>query len=174
MKGQEERDVLFARLFGISSVIQSGLVVRAEPLPSSASSETAASSLECYEQIITSLLSLGDQKSWLRESAWFTIGLALDALHRSDVVWKEKAVEKTFDVLFTKHSFWSTEKLALTLKLQDFFPSRDWKSHLSPVFKKTNILSTGNLATVAKILKVGHHFSANPCSEYLWPAGIGD
>jgi DNA polymerase phi len=155
MKGQEERDILFARLFGISSIIQSGLAVRTTPLPSLATSETPASSPECYEQIISSLLSLGDQKSWLRESAWFTINLAVDALYGSDVSWKEKAVDKTLDALFTTHSVWSTEKLALTLKLQDSFPSRDWKSYLSPIFKNTNILSTGNLATVAKILKVG-------------------
>jgi DNA polymerase phi len=105
---------------------------------------------------MNSLLSLGDQKSWLRESAWFTISLAVNALHGSDVSWKEQAVEKILDTLFTTHSVWSTEKLALTLKLQDFFPSRDWKSYLSPTFKNTNILSTGNLATVAKILKVGN------------------
>jgi DNA polymerase phi len=154
MKGQEERDVLFARLFGISCIIQSGLAVRTKPLPSSASSETSASSLECYEQIISSLLLLGDQKSWMRESAWFTISLAVDALHGSDVSWKERAVEKTLDTLFTTHPVWSTEKLALTLKLQDFFPSRDWQGYLSPTFKNTNILSTGNLTTVAKILKV--------------------
>jgi len=154
MNGQEERDILFARLFGISSIIQSGLAVRTKPIPSLSSSETSASSLECYGQIISSLLSLGDEKSWLRESAWFTINLAVDALHESEVTWKEKAVEKTLDALFTTHSVWSTEKLALTLKSQDFFPTRNWKGYLSPVFKNTDILSTGNLATVAKILKV--------------------
>ena len=155
MKGQEERDILFARLFGISSIIQSGLAVRTKPISSLASSVTSASSLECYGQILSSLLSLGDQKSWLRESAWFTINLAVDALHGSDVSWKEEAVKKTLAALFTTHSVWSTEKLALTLKMQNFFPSRDWKGYLSPIFKNTDILSTGNLATVAKVLKVG-------------------
>lgn len=172
MKGQEERDILFARLFGISSVIQSGLAVRSKPLPSSPSSETAASSMECFEQIISSLLSLGDQKSWLRESAWFAIDLAVEALRGSDVAWKEEAVEKTLDALFTTHSVWSTEKLALTLKLQNNFPSRDWKRYLSPTFKKTNVLSTGNLATVAKILKVGQSLSLP--SRIHFAAGIGD
>ena len=172
MKGQEERDILFARLFGISSVIQSGLAVRTKPLPSSPSSETAASSIECFEQIISSLLSLGDQKSWLRESAWFAIGLAVEALHGSNVDWKEEAVEKTSDALFTTHSVWSTEKLALTLKLQDFFPSRDWKGYLSPTLKNTNLFSTGNLATVARILKVSQA-SLYP-SRTHFVAGIGD
>lgn len=159
MNGQEERDTFFARLFGISSVIMSGLAVRTKPLPTLSSSETPASSLESYEQITRSLLSLGDQKSWLRESAWFTINLAIDALHESDVAWKVSAVEKTLEALFINHSVWSTEKLALTLKLQDFFPSRDWKRYLSPAFKNTNILSTGNLTTVAKILKVSPRLS---------------
>ena len=154
MKGQEERDILFARLFGIMSIIQSGLVVRTKPLPSSASSVTTASSSEAYEQIINSLVTLGEQKSWLRESAWFTLGLATDALHESDVTWKEEAINVTLDALFVKYTIWSIEKLALALKLQNFYPAHDWNNYLSPTFKNADILSTANLATISRILKV--------------------
>lgn len=154
MSGQEERDILFARLFGTMSVIQSGLAVRTRPLPTSASSATLASTLGSYEHIITQLIGLGEQKSWLRESAWFAISLAIDALHGSDVSWKEDAVEKTCQHLFIENKIWSTEKIALALKLQDLYPGCDWKTLLSPIFKTSDLFSAGNLMIIARILKV--------------------
>ena len=154
MSGQEERDILFARLFGTMSVIQSGLAVRTIPLPTSASSASLASNLESYEHIVIQLLDLGHRKSWLRESAWFAISLAANALYESDVSWKEDAVEKTLQHLFIENKIWSTEKVALALKLQDLYPGRDWKTLLSPVFKMPDLFSTGNLMIIARILKV--------------------
>ena len=154
MSGQEERDVLFARLFGTMSVIQSGLAVRTGTLPTSASSAALASTLQSYEHIVVQLLDLGDRKSWLRESAWFVISLAVDALHESDVSWKENAVEKTLQHLFIENKIWSTEKIALALKLQDLYPGRDWKTLLSPTFKMSDLFSAGNLMIIARILKV--------------------
>jgi len=154
INGQEERDLLFARLFGIMAVIQSGLVVRTTPLASSASSSNLPSSLESYEQLLTSLVGLGEQKTWLRESAWFAISLLVNALHESDVLWKEEAVTSTMELLFVKNVVWSTEKVALALKLQDLYPKREWKTFLAPTFKNSDLLSTGNLPTIARILKV--------------------
>jgi len=154
MSGREERDVLFARLFGTMSVIQSGLAVRTRPLPTSASSATLASTLESYDHIIIQLIGLGDQKSWLRESAWFAISLAISALYESEVSWKEDAVEKTLQHLFVENKIWSTEKIALALKLQDLYPGRNWKTLLSPTFRMSDLLSTGNLMIIARILKV--------------------
>ncbi|KAF8894690.1 hypothetical protein BD779DRAFT_1609359 [Infundibulicybe gibba] len=97
MTGQEERDVLFARLFGLMAVTQSGLLVRAGV----ASGSIQASSLQGYDEVITELLALGEKKTWLRESAWWAVALALYA----------------------------------------------------PSFKNPDILSTGNLHTIARILK---------------------
>lgn len=154
INGQEERDILFARLFGAMSVIQSGLAVRTTPLPSLSCSTTFASSAESYEEIIQFLVALGDQKSWLRESAWFTVGLAVDVLTDSDVPWKGEAVAKTLDILFIKHTVWSIEKLALAVKLQEFYPTHDWRSYLPSNFKDVDILSTGNLSTFTRIMKV--------------------
>src|SRR5882762_10924141 len=97
MTGQEERDVLFARLFGLTSVIQSGLLVRQTTLPPYASTSSLASNLVGYKETLSQLLFLGEKKSWLRESAWWTAGLALDALNTSDVSWKKEAIEATID-----------------------------------------------------------------------------
>jgi len=151
MTGQEERDVLFARLFGIMALIQSELVFRTKPLPSST---TPASSLESYERILIDLVNLSERKSWLRESAWFAIHLAVTELKKAQVEWKDEAAQKTLDVLFVDNKTWSTEKLAVGLELQSAYPELDWKTAFGPTFKTPELLSVGNLGTVSKILKV--------------------
>ncbi|KAJ2925203.1 hypothetical protein H1R20_g11861, partial [Candolleomyces eurysporus] len=153
MTGQEERDMLFARLFGFMSVIRSGLLVRAAPLATSASSKTESSSPVSFKQVVEELVALGEKKSWLRESAWFTIGLAIDALHGSDVAWKEESVDFVFDQLFVSITIWSPEKIALTLKLQELYPERDWSKLVAPTFKNPKLLSSSNLQTLSRILK---------------------
>ena len=163
MTGQEERDVLFARLFGIAAVVQSGLLVRQKPLPiASLSSNTPVSSLETYKSVLTYLLEIGEAKSWLRESAWWAIGLAIDAVQTSSVSWKVKAFKSTIDIVYSKDedSFWTPNKVALTLKLQPLTPNHDWDETLFPVFKGQNMFAPNNLLSLGRILKVG------PCC--LW------
>lgn len=154
MTGQEERDVLFARLFGLTAVIQSGLLVRDTPLRTSPSSSTFSSSLPTYEDVLGHLISLGEKKSWLRESAWWTIGLAVDALAKSQVSWKEEGIEVTIKLVLTENKIWTPEKIALVLKLQNLHSSLDWRKLVSPTFKNPDLLSTANLPTLAKIIKV--------------------
>ncbi|KAJ7470617.1 DNA polymerase phi-domain-containing protein [Mycena latifolia] len=153
MTGQEERDVIFARLFGLTAIIQSGLIVRTKPLPFSASSETSASSLVSFQEAVSNLLALGEKKSWLRESAWWTLGLAIDALTASDVPWKNNAFDATVECVFGENSAWSPEKVAITLKLQNIQPDRDWRKFLCPTFKHPDLLGNANLLTLGRILK---------------------
>ncbi|KAI9056874.1 hypothetical protein FKP32DRAFT_1598752 [Trametes sanguinea] len=150
MTGQEERDMLFARLFGLTAVIQSGLLLRDTTLPSSS---TVASDLDSFKEVLAQLVALGEKKSWLRESVWWSIVLAVDALAASNVSWKEEAVDATISAVYSEVKVWTPEKVALTLKLQAAYPSRDWKKLLAPTFKNPDLLSTGNLATLARILK---------------------
>lgn len=159
MNGQEERDVLFARLLGITAVVQSGLLVRQTPLPSTSSSSLNApvSSLEAYTSVLTYLLEIGEAKSWIRESAWWTIVFAIDAIQSSSLAWKVEALDLTIDVLFSKDqaSFWTPDKVAVTLKLQPLTPNHDWDKALAPVFKGRNIFAPNNLLSLGRILKVG-------------------
>jgi len=158
MSGQEERDNLFARLFGITSIIQSGLITRNGTLPTSS---TSASSLGSYESVVTTLVTLGEKKSWLRESAWWALVSAVETLAKSDVEWREQGVEVTLATIYANGSGWTPEKLALTLRLQALFPERDWSPALSPVFKGTETLATQNLKVVANILKVSSSLLPN-------------
>lgn len=154
MTGQEERDVLFARLFGLTAVIQSGLLVRPTPSSTSASTSSGFSDVHAYNNVLDELLLLGERRSWLRESAWWTIGLAIEALSLSDVPWKAHAEESTIQSLYIGNKTWTPEKIAITLKLQKRYPSRDWHAIMSPTFKQDKILATGNYSTLARILKV--------------------
>lgn len=151
--GQEERDMLFARLFGFTSIIQSGLLVRTTPLIASPSTSVMASDLASYETIISQLLVLGDKKSWLRESAWWTIGLAVDAVNRSDVPWKEQAIRIVSDKAINVDIPWTPEKVAIALQLSSLYPEMDWRERLAPTFKHGQLLHTGNLVTLGRILR---------------------
>ncbi|KIJ68933.1 hypothetical protein HYDPIDRAFT_23808 [Hydnomerulius pinastri MD-312] len=155
MSGQEERDVLFARLFGLTAVVQSGLLVRQKPLPSSTSSNTPVSSLDSYTDILTYLLEIGEAKSWLRESAWWTIGLAIDTIQASSVSWKVDALKSTIEAVYSneKESFWTPEKIAMALKLQPLSPNHDWAKTFGPVFKGHNLFTSNNLLPLGRILK---------------------
>ncbi|KAG6845192.1 hypothetical protein H0H87_012749 [Tephrocybe sp. NHM501043] len=153
MTGQEERDVLFARLFGLTAIIRSGLVVRAGSLPTSASSAADASTSASFEETIKLLIALGEKKSFLRESAWWTINLAIDALKDAKVTWKDSVVDAILQQLFVEYDIWSPEKVGVALKLQAIYPDQDWRTLFSPAFKNSDLLNTGNLHVLARILK---------------------
>ncbi|KAG8715114.1 DNA-directed DNA polymerase [Ceratobasidium sp. 394] len=161
MKGQEIRDTLFARLFGLTAVIQSGLLFRSSRLPTSLASPNElgppASSLSAYQTTVTELVNLGDKKAWLRESAFWAIVLAVKLLYSTspEVAWKEEAVEWTLETMYTgdRATEWTPDKLVLTLCLQELDPSRPWKDLLAPVFRNPSVLSSSNLPVISRILK---------------------
>ncbi|PFH52419.1 hypothetical protein AMATHDRAFT_139897 [Amanita thiersii Skay4041] len=154
MSGQEERDMHFARLFGFAAIIQSGLLVRGGSLPMSGSSTPEVSTLSAFEEVVKGLYSLGEKKAWLRESVWWTIGLAVGALNESQVPWKSSAVDSLLEQLFAENKVWSPEKVALAIKMQEVYPALEWSRYLTPAFKKGVILHSSNLQPLAKILKV--------------------
>jgi DNA polymerase phi len=161
MKGQEIRDTLFARLFGLTAVIQSGLLFRDSHLPPSLSSPNElgppASSLAAYQTTVSELLGLGDKKSWLRESAWWAIILAVKLLHSASprVKWEKEAIQWTLDTVYggAHAAEWTPDKLALTVYLQELEPSQPWKDLLAPTFRNGLLLSSPNLIAIARILK---------------------
>ncbi|EJD46060.1 hypothetical protein AURDEDRAFT_63592 [Auricularia subglabra TFB-10046 SS5] len=143
MKGQEERDMLFARLFGLTALAQSGLLVRA-----------GLATEDDFVRAVDALSVLGARKSWLQESAVWAVLRALEALHNSDVDWRDKAVKHVLKDIFAEGKEWTPEKVALALQAQKWFPEVKWKKMVAPTFKDANLLSTGHLSTISKIFKV--------------------
>ena len=152
MTGQEQRDMLFARLFGFMAIIQSGLLVRSGSLPKSALVEV---SLSNYIDVLSQLIALGEKKSWLRESVWHVILAAIDILHSSEVTWKADAVETTCQQIFVEYKSWTPEKIAVALKMRSLYPEKDWTKIFSPTFKNGDLVAATNLQTLARIVKVG-------------------
>lgn len=111
MKGSEVRDLLFARLFGLTSLINSGSLF------------AATSTQEDFETVIAILLRLGKQKAWLRESAWWGIIGATEGLLGSSVPWKEDGVKGLVEKVF-KEQGWTAEKVALALMIEGRRPVR--------------------------------------------------
>jgi DNA polymerase phi len=106
LKGAEARDLLFARLFGLTALINSNKLF------------TAASSLKDFKSVIDQLLEIGDVKGWLRESAFWAIVAAMEKLLASEVSWKEDGLRSIVDKTFDAGKPWGSEKVALALVLE--------------------------------------------------------
>lgn len=151
-KGTEQRDALFARLFGLMSVIDSGLLLR------------PTASLEDFKLTLGELWGLGEKKAWIREPSWWAAIRGIRALlsaQGQEVAWKEQAIQAVVDRVYGKAAAgggvgampWTQEKVALTLLLQSHRPDFDWKSLLAPAFKNGDVLAATNLHTLSRILK---------------------
>ena len=105
MRGPEERDGIFARLFGLTAIIQSDALFG--PVAAAAS----------FETVVQDLLVLGQAKGWLRESTWWALIAAVERLLASEVEWKEAAVRGLLEAVFGDKG-WSQEKVALALVLE--------------------------------------------------------
>ena len=148
MKGQDERDVYFGRLFGLTSLIECGLLFRTD----SGSSSKPPSTLEDFQGVISELITLGEKKSWLRESCWWSVVLAIRALREADCSWKTEALEWIEVKIFQEKTDWFPEKIAVWLYLPE-------PKYLQPTFRDRHILCNANLVTLARILKVSYTYN---------------
>lgn len=166
MKGVEERDNLFARLFGLTAVVESGILFQDN------------ASLEDFKLCLGELMALGEKKSWIRESAWWTVIKGVRSLLETSVAWKEDAIKALLRRIYgttgendepsskPRGMEWTQEKAALTLILQDVRPDSPWKVLLAPTFRNGSLLSGSNLSTLGKILK-----ETNESAEASVPSG---
>ncbi len=160
LTGQEERDMMFARLFGLTSIVQSGLIVRESTLPHASG---AASSLHDYRRLVEEVHALGERKSWFRESCWWAILEAVSCVIRSTASFKTSALDWTLNLLFVQNTDWTPEKIGLWLKFHSVWTGVS-QAPLKQAFKGKHPLLVGNLPTLAKILKVLLDVSAIPSS----------
>jgi DNA polymerase phi len=150
LNGQEERDMMFSRLFGLTSISQSGLIVREVALLHTSS---AASTLQDYQRLITELISLGEFKSWFRESCWWSMVQVIAQISASTASFRSQALEWTFSQLFIQITEWTPEKVGVWLRFHSLWDPNA-SIPLRYVFKGGHILSPGSLPQLAQILKV--------------------
>ena len=175
MERSEIMDLCFARLFGLVSVIQSGLLYRAT-LPTS--SHKLASSLSDFQTVWKELIALGTKKSWLRESCWWALGLSLDGLQaHGSIPWKTDAMQWTIDTVFEAEEPnlpsipWTPDKLAITLKLMRLVPSAEWESLLASTFQGGHPLALTNLGYIGRILRVCNSKVCQDILQLSYPIG---
>lgn len=147
---QEERDMMFSRLFGLAALVHSTLIVNEDLLPQVG---TSASTLQDFQRLVTELISLGERKFWIKESCWWTIMQAMSVLSMTNSSFKSQALDWSLERLFIQEPEWTPEKVGIWLKFHDSWGSKA-DTPLIPVFRGKHPLNAKNLTHLSKILKV--------------------
>jgi DNA polymerase phi len=142
MKGSEERAMMFARLFGLIALADSGTLF------------ASTATIKEFGAAVDSLIALGEAKEWLAESAGWGLVRVVEGLVASSVEWKAEALNKLTEIIYTDNS-WTPEKVALTLLVSTHAPELDWKTFIAPTFKHAPLLDPRNLPTLGRVLKEG-------------------
>ncbi|KAI0290438.1 hypothetical protein B0F90DRAFT_1812301 [Multifurca ochricompacta] len=167
--GQEERDLLFARLFGLTAIVHSvSSFVCAPccltlPLHRARSKAVLLCSPLCAHSRVPN-------RGLLRRRTG-RIGCAMDALAEAnddDLPWREEALRVLFDEEFGDshstdkgaeqgRSLWTPEKIALACVHRGCGQKREheWRGLWAPTIKHGNVLHPSNLVTLARILREG-------------------
>ncbi|KAG8992223.1 DNA-directed DNA polymerase [Tulasnella sp. JGI-2019a] len=146
VRGQLLRDMLFARLFGLNCIVEAGLLFKTAPV---LNTSTPPATIQTFLTVLADFIWLGQQKTWLREPAWWSVLTVLKGLAGNDVPWKTEAVDQVVSVIFNDPREWSAEKLAVAIQMQDDFPTVGWRKVLSPTFEDGQILALSSLPLVA-------------------------
>lgn len=146
VKGPEERDLLFARLFGMHAIVTSGVIFR------------PTSSLHDWRVAVEETLYLGDRKTWLRESASWVVQCATkQLLSMQDLEWRAEGIQVVVNAFFSGNATidWTPERAAMAVLLQRYDVDAPWDKITKPAFSSPNLLSSeANVVTLARILRV--------------------
>lgn len=135
----EQRNLLFARLFGIQALLQSGMLL-----------ERSSSNVADAQRVTELLAGLAEKKAWLRESCGWTLVQLLDSAAKCSNKTVKAEVTSIVASQATNGDL-TPEKLALLLKLST--SSSKTNLHHSSLKKGQDIFSPANLPLVAKILR---------------------
>lgn len=160
----------FARLFGLTSIIQSGLLFRQD---APAYSSSPASSLGDFQKVLEELIALGAKKPWFTESCWWSIGLALDALFASSAPWTGQANDWALNALFPSKCEWTPERVGIWLKYHKNW-GQEASDKLAPKFKTSHLLAIANLPTLTRVLRVWKFYSAHKFDLFTFPVHLGN
>lgn len=144
MKGTDERDAMFARLFGLTAIIQSGALFA-----------SGAGSANDFRDVMAQIVAVGQAKGWLRESAWWTLLEATERLLASKVEWKGEAVDDLVAKVFGVQG-WTQEKVALALILERGRPV----SFLKDPVEETLMPRLGSQLEIAALASIQAHSSS--------------
>ncbi|SJX60313.1 related to DNA polymerase V [Sporisorium reilianum f. sp. reilianum] len=139
---QEQKDFMFAKLFGIMSLVQSDLLVQ------------PTATIHDFKRPMRILIALSSDKPWMAESCAWVMVNAVAQLQRPEVQidWADAAQSwMTRQISSTKEL--SPEKLAVMLQLSHGAGADFFHNVALPSMRKEHPLSTANLGALARVLK---------------------
>ncbi|PVU88635.1 hypothetical protein BB559_004473 [Furculomyces boomerangus] len=137
MSGQEQRDMLFGRLFTILCISESGTLSR---------KSTTSNDVEV---IIKELSEMPKKRSWISEAAYNTLCKVVKSVSSS--LLEESVIPSILENLFPDENIDSPDKLKLILTMQKESPGYDWKKSLQK-WDDGNIFSVKNAKKLERIL----------------------
>ncbi|KAJ2851235.1 DNA-directed DNA polymerase [Coemansia brasiliensis] len=137
MKGQEQRDMRFGRIFGLMALVQSGIITR-----------QGTTTVE-IRKIVMELVAIGAKKSYLREIAFVTLTSMVPMLKQFSA--RDELIGMFVEVGLDKGAIETPDELLLAMRLRRQYPGYDWHSAL-PQWQGRHMLSARNGTKVAKIL----------------------
>ncbi|KAI8381420.1 DNA polymerase phi-domain-containing protein [Radiomyces spectabilis] len=137
MSGEEFRDMLFGRLFGLMSVVAAGMIAR----PTTTSEDTV--------RILENLAEMAEVKSYLQEVCYHVVINMLPSVKSAS--YKAEVADKIRE-LFLKGPIVTVDQLNLVLALQQHMPEIDLTEQFAG-WKNQNVLHPANLPRLSIILK---------------------
>lgn len=143
MKGKEARSVLFGRLFGFQALLNSKLLF-----------EENVSSQDVLARFAQLIVELSSTKSWLRETAMFTLSQFV-TLYLTSALYDEANLVSVLQSIYNEDLTFTTEGLAVYLSIPQPLRAKVAQqiSGSKTNWKNGDPLSKGNLPTLAKVLK---------------------
>lgn len=162
---QEQKDFMFAKIFGVMSLVQSDLLIQ----PSATITE--------FKRSMRILIALSSDKPWMAESCAWVMVSAIAQLQRDNVQipWAQAAQSwMTAQISSTKEL--SPEKLAVMLQLSHGAGADFFHNVALPSMRKEHPLSSANLPQLARVLKEAipseNDASASTGARSRWQAKI--
>ncbi|KIS71846.1 DNA-directed DNA polymerase [Mycosarcoma maydis] len=139
---QEQKDFMFAKLFGVMSLVQSDLLLQ------------PTATLGDFKRSMRILITLSSDKPWMAESCAWVMVNAVAQLQRCDVQidWAQVA-QSWMTQQISSTSELSPEKLAVLLQISHGAGADFFQSIALPCMRNEHPLSTANLASLARVLK---------------------
>ncbi|GAB5585522.1 DNA-directed DNA polymerase [Umbelopsis nana] len=137
MTGEEARDMMFGRIFGLRSIICSGILNR------------PTTTAQDFEQIFDDLYEIAQTKTYLSEVCHHVAISTLPII--ANLGYKDEVME-TLVTKFLSDGINTPDQLHLVLAITSIVPDYDVKE-LFASWKSPNVLDVANLPKIARILK---------------------
>ncbi|TPX59586.1 hypothetical protein PhCBS80983_g02349 [Powellomyces hirtus] len=151
-KGQEEREILFGRIFGLMAICQAGMLSR------------ASTTVEDVKSMITSLLKYASSKSYLKEICFRVLLTIMDNV--KGTLLEHEVLASIIPTVLDKE-IETPEDLWFGIVMQTRYPDFEWATVL-PSWKHAQVLHRKNQTQLVEILKQSTY--ASPRIHSVWDA----